>query len=183
MLALQQVFSICNTHSEALRDALHDLQPRNLQTMEILHPSKEDRRLLDQFAYRYIRLQDDMGARLLPAILRAQEEDIANMATIDRLHRLEQLGWIPSAEHWSELRRIRNEFTHDYPNTHEERFARFQLAIQSAIQVLQIFEQIAQKCWCIFRISTPNHRNRRVSDTAHQNIVPQAHVDRREAAA
>ena len=57
MLALQQVFSICNTHSEALRDALHDLQTRNLQTMEILHPCKEDRRLLDQFAYRYIRLQ------------------------------------------------------------------------------------------------------------------------------
>jgi dTDP-4-amino-4,6-dideoxygalactose transaminase len=31
------------------------------------HLNKEDRRLLDQFAYRYTRLQDDMGVKLVPA--------------------------------------------------------------------------------------------------------------------
>ncbi|MFZ5595222.1 MAG: hypothetical protein ACOY4D_13390 [Pseudomonadota bacterium] len=83
--------------------------------------SKEDRRLLDQFAYRYTRLQDDMGARFMPAALRAMDEEIAAMPMVDRLNRLEQLGWLPSAEGWLDLRRIRNEFAHDYPETPQER--------------------------------------------------------------
>ena len=32
------------------------------------------------------------------------------MPTIDRLNRLEQVGWLPSAEEWTDLRRIRSEF-------------------------------------------------------------------------
>lgn len=102
--------------------------------------AKEDRRLLDQFAYRYTRLQDDMGARLMPAILRALEEDIAVMSAVDRLNRLEQLGWLPSAAQWSELRRIRNTFTHDYPETPAERHAQWQLAMAAAEQVLALLD-------------------------------------------
>ena len=75
---------------------------------------KEDRRLLDQFAYRYTRLQDDMGARLIPAVLRALGEEITAMPMLDRLSRMEQLGWLPDAEEWADLRRIRNEFAHDF---------------------------------------------------------------------
>ncbi|MBS0543668.1 MAG: hypothetical protein JSR40_08025, partial [Proteobacteria bacterium] len=88
---------------------------RTALTAEILdRPGKDERRLLDQFAYRYTRLQDDMGARLFPAVLRALGEEVAPMPVLDRLARLEQLGWLPSAEQWLELRRIRNEFTHEY---------------------------------------------------------------------
>jgi hypothetical protein len=44
--------------------------------------------LLDQFAYRYTRLQDGMGARLMPAVLKALGEDIGPMSAIDRFTRL-----------------------------------------------------------------------------------------------
>ena len=60
------------------------------------------------------------------------------MATLDRLNRLEQLGWLPSADEWTELRRIRNEFAHDYPGTSHERLERFQLAITCARRLLAI---------------------------------------------
>jgi len=74
---------------------LADLEQRNFTTTDLEKLPKQDRRLLDQFAYRYTRLQDDMGARLIPAILSTLGEDIAPMATLDRLNRLEQLGWLP----------------------------------------------------------------------------------------
>ena len=122
-LALAHAYSTCLGHAEALREALVDLHQRDLQEIEWDKLAKEDRRLLDQFAYRYTRLQDDMGACLMPAILRALEEDIAAMSAVDRLNRLEQLGWLPSAAQWSELRRIRNTFAHDYPETPAERHA------------------------------------------------------------
>lgn len=106
--------------------------------------------MLDQFAYRYTRLQDDLGAKLMPAVLRALQEDIASLSMLDRLNRLEQLGWLPSAEEWGDLRRVRNEFAHDYPDTVDERFDRLHLALTAAQRLLEIlveFEQKAQQCF------------------------------------
>lgn len=40
-------------HLDALHDALNDMQQRALSSSEYEHLSKTDRRLLDQFAYRY----------------------------------------------------------------------------------------------------------------------------------
>jgi len=40
--------------------------------------------LLDQFAYRYTRLQDDMGIKLMPAVLKALGEDVALMLHLCR---------------------------------------------------------------------------------------------------
>lgn len=145
-LALQQSMTLCQAHRAALSDALADLAKRPLQIQDLTNIDKEERRILDQFAYRYTRLQDDMGARLFPAALRALGEDIRPMSVLDRLNRLEQLGWLASADEWIELRRIRNEFTHDYPELAEERFDRLRLAIQSAWRLLDIlnsFEQTA----------------------------------------
>lgn len=115
MLALEQAFATCLAHETGL------------------------------FAYRYTRLQDDMGTRLLPAVLRALGEEIAALPMIDRLSRLEQLGWLPSADEWADLRKIRNEFTHEYPETHEERFERLMLAISSAKRAVEILELVGQK--------------------------------------
>lgn len=144
-LALQQSFMVCRMHEDALRDAVDDLKKRKLVSTDLESLGKDDRRLLDQFAYRYTRLQDDMGAKLIPAVLSALGEEIATMPMLDRLNRLEQLGWLPDAEEWSNLRRIRNEFTHDYPETMEERFERLQLAIASAHTVMEIFKSISHK--------------------------------------
>lgn len=76
ILALQQAVATCRTHHQALGEALEDLRQRALTASELERLSKEDRRLLDQFAYRYTRLQDDMGAWLMPAALRAMGEEI-----------------------------------------------------------------------------------------------------------
>ena len=67
------------------------------------------------------------------------------MPMLDRLSRMEQLGWLPDAEEWADLRRIRNEFAHDYPETMEEQFERLQLAITSAQTVTGIFNSISHK--------------------------------------
>lgn len=143
--ALQHAYTACLMHEEALREALHDLDQRSLTAADLGRLSKEDRRLLDQFAYRYTRLQDDMGARLMPAALRAMGEEIAAMPMVDRLNRLEQLGWLPSADGWLDLRRIRNEFAHDYPDTPQERFDRLQLALAAARKGLDILDDITRK--------------------------------------
>ncbi len=144
-LALQQIHVVCQGHAETLTESLQDMQLRGLSLDDYKNLSKADRRLLDQFAYRYTRLQDDMGARLMPAVLKALAEDIAPLTAIDRFSRLEQLGWLPSAEDWITLRQVRNQFAHDYPDSPAERFERLQAATQAAWQLPEVMTRFHQK--------------------------------------
>jgi hypothetical protein len=144
-LALMQIHAVCQTHAETLAEALQDLQLRAHTLDDYSHLAKEDRRLLDQFAYRYTRLQDDMGARLMPAVLKALGEDIGPMSAIDRFTRLEQLGWLGSADEWLAMRHVRNQFAHDYPDSATERFERLQAAALAARQLVAVQQQFTNK--------------------------------------
>ena len=86
-----------------------------------------------------------MGTRLFPAVLRALGEEVSEVPALDRFARLEQIGWLPNADRWSELRRIRNEFAHDYPESLEERFARLTLAAEAAGEALGILDHLVAR--------------------------------------
>ena len=144
-LALQHIRAVCQGHADALLEAMQDMQLRALTPDDYTHLNKDDRRLLDQFAYRYTRLQDDMGARLMPAVLKVLGEDISPMSAIDRFTRLEQLGWLKSEDEWLSLRQVRNQFAHDYPDSLTERFERLQAAIQAAQKLLIVMAHFQQK--------------------------------------
>ena len=144
-MALQQSLVLCQGHADALQEALQDIHVRNMDLDGFTHLSKQDRRLLDQFAYRYTRLQDDMGAKLMPAVLKALGEDVAPMSALDRFFRLEQLGWLASADDWQSLRQIRNQFTHDYPDNTTERFQRWQAAVHAASQLASVLTRFQSK--------------------------------------
>lgn len=67
---------------------------------------------VDAFVSRFGRLQDTLGDKLLPILLRALGEKTG--AVIDNLDRAERLGLIPSADQWTEIRKLRNQMVHDY---------------------------------------------------------------------
>lgn len=140
-LALGQIHALCQGHAQALTDALDDMRQLSITADLYANLSKNDRRLLDQFAYRYTRLQDDMGAKLMPALLKVLGEPVASMSAIDRFARLEQLGWLPDAQAWNVLRHICNQFTHDYPETAELRFEKFTAAKDASIELLALMHR------------------------------------------
>ncbi len=143
---LRTICERCNRHALALRAALQDIEKLDGSYSQYLEkPDREVLRLLDQFAYRYTRLQDETGAKLIPAILAVLGEDVAPMPAIDRFNRMEQLGWLLSADEWIELRLIRNEFTHDYPEDTEEHAQKFAQALKAAKRLLVIFEHLSMQ--------------------------------------
>jgi hypothetical protein len=144
-MALQHSLALCQGHADALQDALQDIHALVMNVDDYTALSKQDRRLLDQFAYRYTRLQDDIGVKLMPAVLKVLGEDVALMSAIDRFARLEQLGWLASADEWQTLRQIRNQFTHDYPDNPTERFERWQAAVYAAAQLTSVLASFQSK--------------------------------------
>jgi hypothetical protein len=70
---------------------------------------------IDQFLFRFAKLQDAMGEKLFMLLLEfLKEENTKNKPFIDILNRLEQLGLLEDKNVWLELRKIRNNIAHQY---------------------------------------------------------------------
>jgi hypothetical protein len=78
--------------------------------------SEETVAILDQFIYRFTKLQDAMGTRLFPALVSMITGNDDPRPFIDTLNQLEKAGIISSAETWQTLRVLRNNLAHDYPD-------------------------------------------------------------------
>ena len=187
-MALQHSLALCQGHADALQDALQDIHALAKNVGDYTALSKQDRRLLDQFAYRYTRLQDDIGFKLMPAVLKVLGEDVALMSAIDRFARLEQLGWLASADEWQTLRQIRNQFTHDYPDNPTERFERWQAAVHAASQLTSVLASFqskiklkiaAYRAFHLYNLPVPTETRACSLDCPDQNETPimvRAHV-------
>jgi hypothetical protein len=70
---------------------------------------------IDQFLFRFAKLQDAMGEKLFILILEfLKEEHTRAKPFIDILNRLEQLGLLDDKNVWLELRKTRNNIAHQY---------------------------------------------------------------------
>lgn len=75
----------------------------------------KDIAFLDMLTTRFSKLQDIIGAKLFPSVLMLLAEDNAP-AFIDKLNRLEKIGYLEDAQWWLDLREIRNKVAYDYPD-------------------------------------------------------------------
>ena len=117
-LRLAQLLTTSARHSVVLQQARERVQMLGeITSGRMATLTDEEVMMIDQFLYRYARLQDTLGMKLFPALLAASEEPLESSATyIDKLNQLERLGVIQSARRWRELRALRNRLTHDYPD-------------------------------------------------------------------
>lgn len=73
---------------------------------------------LDAFVSRFGRMQDTMGDKLIPALLRSMAEKTGS--ALDNLNRAEKLGLLPSVEEWLDARNLRNKLVYEYMSDSEE---------------------------------------------------------------
>jgi len=84
----------------------------DIKWIEALDENPQHSEMLDAFVARFSRLQDAIGDKLLPTILKLNLEKVGSQ--LDNLFRAEKLGWIESADQWIELRGLRNSLIHEY---------------------------------------------------------------------
>src|SRR5690554_8205362 len=66
---------------------------------------------LEAFTSRFCRLQDTLGDKLLPALLKALGESPS--ALLINLNKAAKYGWLDSADQWVNLRQLRNKMIHE----------------------------------------------------------------------
>ncbi|MBC8323342.1 MAG: hypothetical protein H8E70_07225 [Candidatus Marinimicrobia bacterium] len=100
--------------------------------------SETEVQIIDQFIFRFMKLQDSMGEKLFRALLIFLDENIEQKPFIDILNRLEKLEIIDDVESWKRLRDIRNELSHQYEDDSED----MSIAINKVYQEKETIETI-----------------------------------------
>ena len=118
---LEKIFYECDRHLLRINKAyskLSNIMPLNSSRYVKLTDSEIE--TLDQFLFRFSKLQDTMGQKLFKNMLLFLGEDISNRPFIDILNIMEKLKLIDSVNDWRELREDRNELAHNYEDEPEE---------------------------------------------------------------
>lgn len=144
--SLTQTFDACVLHLKRMEFAKLKVQayiPLNMDN----YYSMDDETIgfLDQYIFRFSKLQDTIGTRLFPLTLEALAEPVADKAFIDILNRLERLGILDSAFSWIQLRKIRNDIAHEYPASLIERIE----GINFLFANFESLKQIIERCQSI----------------------------------
>jgi hypothetical protein len=86
--------------------------PLSPQALAGLTPNSALAERMDAFVARFGRLQDTLGDKLLPVLLKVLDGHSGPL--IDNLNRAARLGWIEEATPWLAVRRLRNQMVHEY---------------------------------------------------------------------
>ncbi len=106
---------------------------------------------LDAFVSRFGRMQDTLGDKLIPSLLRSLAEKPGS--ALDNLNRAEKLGLLTSVVEWLDVRNLRNKLVHEYMVDAEE----FAIALNQAhvVVTLLVATYNAINLFAHARISAP----------------------------
>ena len=76
--------------------------------------SKDDVQAIDQYLFRFSKLQDSMGEKLFRVLLGRFEENTDRLSFLDVINKLEKYVAMDIANEWHDLRKIRNQLAHEY---------------------------------------------------------------------
>lgn len=140
---LKETFESCDTHVKRMIFAKSKIIAHLPVSIENYYSLMDEHiSFMDQFVYRFSKLQDVMGSRLFPFLLNAFAETTDDKAFIDILNRLERFEIINSTQTWLQLRKIRNDIAHEYPSSLLERLA----GINILFDELETFQAILENC-------------------------------------
>ena len=126
----------CERHRAALDAALAEWHAGQTPSSAQLDADAGLRRLTDQILYRFTKLQDSMGERLIPATLGWLQELHEAWPMRDRLNRFEMLGCL-DVDRWLQWRDVRNRLVQEYPDAADLRHAAVFAAIAAAGAMLR----------------------------------------------
>jgi len=139
---IEKLFNECNKHIQRINNAIleiKDIMPLDEESYINLTDKKVQ--AIDQFLFRFSKLQDTIGGFLFKAILILAKEDVKPMTFLDILNRLEELEIIDK-NRWLSLRESRNEIAHEYSFNQEEVIDSINLIYNKTGELIDVYKNI-----------------------------------------
>lgn len=114
-IKLQKYFNECDKHLQRIDEAYSDIKefiPLTVQKYQNL--DKNEVQAIDQYLYRFSKLQDTIGQKIFKMIIEIYEMQSEILPFIDILNKLEKLDFLDNKKEWLNLREKRNKIAHQY---------------------------------------------------------------------
>lgn len=145
-LVLQKYFSECDRHIQRINEAYDSIKNfMPITALEYTMLDKAQVQALDQYLFRFAKLQDTLGDKIFKHIVSKYEENTNSLPFIDILNKLEKTEYIFSAKEWMNLRKIRNNIAHQYDDEPEEMSQAINEIVSNKDVLLKIYDKVKQK--------------------------------------
>ena len=136
----------CNQHVKMINNSYNKIQVHlPLDKEKYLKFDLEECGYIDQFLFRFSKLQDSMGEKLFSTMFFLLGEDYSKRPFIDILNRLEKMELLYKDE-WLSLRKIRNNVAHEYSFNILELVDSLNEILNVTDDLLKIYEDIKNYC-------------------------------------
>jgi len=113
-LKLEKILNECDKHLQRINEAYGDMSAfMPLTAAKYANLSKDEAQAIDQYLYRFSRLQDTMGEKLFRVLLSRFEENTDKLPFLDVIKKMEKYVAIDITNEWLDLRKIGNQSAHD----------------------------------------------------------------------
>jgi len=143
-ILLSDYLKVADIHAARLKGSLEQVvhwMPVSANGLSQL--SLDQIAFLDMMTMRFGKLQDIMGAKIFGLILDILGEDAISL--IDKLNKLERLDYIDNVNWWMDVREIRNQVMHDYPDDYDAIFSHLAMLVAKANELLLFWEALKNK--------------------------------------
>jgi len=144
-LFITHYITILNLHAKRLVDALTILVPlMPLTEQKLATLASVESAYLEVIYSRFGKMQDAIATKIFPFIL-SKTSEFNDQTIIDKLNRLEKLGYLNDAQWWLELREIRNKIVHDYDDDYDSIATDTNHLIKKANELIVFWEELKKK--------------------------------------
>lgn len=112
-----EILKICDIHVNRINQGLKHVKhlfPIDEDTLQNI--SEQDLPWIDFLIFRFGKLQDIMGSKLIDIFLEQNQESFESLTVLDKVNKLEKLRIIDDSEVWKTMRRVRNHISFEYPD-------------------------------------------------------------------
>ena len=150
-LILDKYFHECDKHIKRINEAFETIKTFiPITALEYTKLEKNQVQALDQYMFRFAKLQDTLGDKIFKLIVAKYEQEVYNLPFIDILNKLEKTGYIFSAKEWINLRKVRNNIAHQYDDEPEEMSQAINEIVLNKDILLKIYDKVKQKYYEVF---------------------------------
>jgi hypothetical protein len=141
----ESFLKIADIHVKTLQATLDDLRDKYPFTEGfVINMQTSDLRTLETMNSRFGKLQDLMGTKIIDLYLISESQPIEGLSMLDKIHKLEKFNIIDDEDIWSQLRRVRNNISHEYPDAPELAARQLNHVYRLAPALIAIYQKLAQ---------------------------------------
>jgi len=145
-LRVQKYINECEKHSlriEKSHSKVKNIFP--LSATKYVNLSDDEVEAIDQYLFRFAKLQDTLGNKLFKLVVSKYIDNIEELTFLDILNHLEKVGVVKNVNVWKKLRAVRNDISHQYDDEAEEMAEALNNILAYKDELLCVFESVKKE--------------------------------------